>query len=116
MTSRAAIRTARQRTLARLIREGLASRKTCLELVEIQARFRGDAAFPLLSQLHLFVSTQHVSAPHPGPGQGRRVIILNNLAKRYANEILGAAECEDFAGPEFGPIGDPIFTMSAARM
>lgn len=113
MTSRAAIRTARQRTLARLIREGLASRKTCLELAEIQARFRGDAAFPLLSQLHLFVSTQHVSAPHPGPGQVRRVILLNNLAKHYANEILGDTVREDF---ETTPIGDPIFTMSAARM
>lgn len=113
MTSRSAIRTARQRTLARLIREGLASRKTCLELAEIQALFRGDAAFPLLSQLHLFVSTQHVSAPHPGPGQVRRVILLNNLAKRYANEILGDTVREDF---ETTPIGDPIFTMSAARM
>lgn len=110
MTKRESIRQARRSQLARLIRQGLQKDESELRLTAILPEFTGEARFPLLSQLHIFIDHQPLNAPHPGAGgHTPRVIKLDRAAKVYAASVLG----DDQPAPyiEDGtPIGDPIFT------
>ncbi|MBI9080297.1 MAG: hypothetical protein JEY79_11230 [Pseudodesulfovibrio sp.] len=110
--NRKTIRTARRKRMAELIRGNIQAGKAELSLREIQPQFFGITRFPRLSSLHAFVDHQYLTAPHPGNrGHFPRVIKLDSIAKRYADEILGSNKYID--QPDGTPIGDIIFSLTA---